>query len=353
MYLNHHQLKSRDDSAMRRLPGNVIIGDSTAAHDLRQMVALAAGSDGPLLLTGPAGCGKKVAARAIYAASPQRNHPLITVNIAALAKTNATEMLFGIGAGRRSGAHPPSLYERAQGGILLFEEIADLSLECQALLQQLLNGAKIPGMPPALKHGSTEHAATVRIIAASSQCLASKIGEVRFRQDLYYQLSRLSIHVPPLRQRREDIPALIDYFLMEHPAAQRFTMNGAALQMLEAYPWPGNIHELRNLVARACLFHPGRLLGARRMTALLHMGQPLRSRARRPGKGDNLVGIGPGFNLKAYLDDEELRFIQSALQQAGGVVQHAADLSGLKRTTFIEKMKRHGIDRADYKKWRI
>ncbi len=350
MYLRHRELKAGKEAEFERLPDDVIIGDGGAAHSLRQMVALAAASDGPLLLTGPAGCGKKVAARAVYAASPQRNHPFVTVNVAALAEQNAIELLFGIGAEQHRRARPPSLFAQARGGMLFFDEIADLSLECQALLEQLLNHAEIPGMPSSPKRNSAEPTDKVRIIAASSQCLASKIGEDRFRQDLYYHLSLLSIHVPPLRQRREDIATLIDYFQMAHPTAQRFVMDGAALQLLEAYHWPGNIRELRNLVARACLFHPGRPLGARRMAALLTMGQPLRSKPHRQSKPNDLVGIGPGFNLKAYLDDEELRFIQSALQQAGGIVQHAADLSGLKRTTFIEKMKRYGINQAEFKK---
>lgn len=350
MHWNHNQIYPHGHAAMERLPGDVIVGDGGAAHSLRQMVALAAGSDAPLLLTGPAGSGKKVAARAVHAASPRRDHPIITVNLAALTGTNAAETLFGIGAGRTGQAKAPSMYERARGGILFFDEIAGLPLECQALLAQLNGGSAIPGMPVTPEKNGREAAQTMRIIAASSQCLASMIGERRFRQDLYYHLSRLSIHVPPLRQRREDIAGLINYFLLEHAPAQRFKMDGAALQTLEAYGWPGNIRELRNLVARACLFHPGQLLGARRMAGLLDMGQTLRSRGTRAARNENLVGIGPGFNLKAHLDDEEFRFIQSALHQARGVVQHAADLSGLKRTTFLEKMKRHGVDRADYKK---
>ncbi len=349
MYMSSQDLKSLAAAEIKTLPDNVIIGDSDGAHAMRQMAALAAGTTSPVLLTGPAGSGKNVAARAVHAASARRNGAFVSVDCSALTDDDASHLLFGItGGSKAAAAKQKALYDTARGGTLFLDEVGDLPLDAQAILEELLedeNGA-VPGM--AVTAG---HRPDARIITASSQCLASQIGDDLFRQDIYYNLSLLTIPVPPLRQRREDISILIDYFQMDKPLAERFTLDRAAMQLLHAHYWPGNVRELRNLVARACLFHPGRPIGARRMGALLNMGQPMRSAVGSAADtAPDIAPITPGFNLKAYLDDEEMRFIESALVQAEGVVQHAADLSGLKRTTFIEKMKRHGISRSNFRK---
>jgi sigma-54 dependent transcriptional regulator, flagellar regulatory protein len=343
---NRLKPKSYRPAAVERPSDNIIIGDSVAAHSLRQMTALAAAADSPLLLTGPSGSGKKVTAHAVHAASARRNRPFITVNCSTLAEENAALTIFGISeAHSHNLENHESMFAMARGGTLFFDEIADLSLELQAILERLLEGADIPGMGK--RRDPQDY---VRIVASTSRCLASLIGEDLFRQDLFYSLSLLTIPVPPLRQRRDDIAELIDYFLMDRPAEDHFTLDGAAMQLLEAHYWPGNIRELRNIVARACLFHPGGPIGARRMSALLNMGQPSRQVSASVEPKSQTVTIEPGFNLKSYLDDEEMRFIQSALIQTHGIVQHAADLSGIKRTTFIEKMKRHGINPNHFRK---
>lgn len=340
MYMSHHELDCLKGAELEWLPDNIIIGDGSAAHCLRQMVALAASSDSAILLTGSTGSGKTVAARAIHAASPRRNNPFVAVNAASLNGEHAIERLFGIAAsGTECGRE--TLFRQAEGGTLYFDEIANLPLEIQALLEQWISHRLLPGI-------SADAAGGFRIIAASSQCLASMIGAGSFRQDLFYHLSLLSIPIPPLRHRREDIPVLIDYFQMDKPAETRFIPESSALQLLSAYHWPGNIRELRNLVARACLFHPGQPVGTRRMGALLHMGQPTRTAKMADAIPPDSSAMKASFNLKAHLEQEEYHFIVSALRQAKGTVQHAADMSGVKRTTFIEKMKRHGINRRNF-----
>jgi sigma-54 dependent transcriptional regulator, flagellar regulatory protein len=351
MILNRNKLgqlkpKSYHPADIERPSENIIIGDSIAAHSLRQMAALAAASDGPVLLTGPSGSGKTVTARAVHAASAQRNRPFVTVNCSTLSSDDAVLSVFGINAAYvYNPLNNGSMFAQAAGGTLYLDEIADLPADAQAILEKLIEGADIPGMQK--RRNQKDY---VRIIASTSQCLASLIGEDMFRQDLFYSLSLLTIPVPPLRQRRDDIAGLIDYFLMDRPSADHFTLERAAQQILEAHYWPGNIRELRNLVARSCLFYPGGPISASRMAALLNMGQPSRHAAVTIEQKSNSVAIEPGFNLKAYLDDEEMRYIQTALTQSKGIVQHAADLSGIKRTTFIEKMKRHGINVDEYKK---
>jgi sigma-54 specific flagellar transcriptional regulator A len=351
MILSRHKSSRNKPKSYRsvetlRPSENIIIGDSSAAHSLRQMAALAAATESPLLLTGPTGSGKTVTARAVHAASAHRNGPFIAVNCSTLTNENAAFSVFGINAAH---THNPdydgSMFAQARGGTLFLDAISDLPMDLQAILEKLLEGADMPGME---KRRSPKD--YVRIIASSNQCLASLIGQDLFRQDLFYNLSLLTIPVPPLRQRRDDIPAWIDYFLMNTPLADHFTLDRAAIELLDAHYWPGNIRELRNVVARACLFHPGGPIGVRRMGALLNMGQPSRQTSVIAEPKSYSVAITPGFNLKSYLDEEEMRFIQSALVQTNGVVQHAADLSGIKRTTFIEKMKRHGINPDHFRK---
>ncbi|NJM49797.1 MAG: sigma 54-interacting transcriptional regulator [Sphingomonadales bacterium] len=338
--MSRHDSSFLQEAEIAKLPDNIIIGESNAAHSLRQMAALAAGTGAPLLLTGPAGSGKEVAARAVHAASRQRNGPFVRVNCSTLGD-DGLMVLFGINPNGQDGRGSQSYFEMAAFGTLFLDEIADLPLPLQAMVQQILEEKPVPGLPL-----EPRHYRRVRIIAATRTGLGSLIGEDQFRQDLYYSLSLLTIAVPPLRQRRGDIAMLIDYFLMPKPAAERFTLETGAMQLLETHFWPGNIRELRNVVARASLFHPGTIIGAQRMGALLKMGEPMKSHQASAEPPSN---ISPGFNLKAHLDEEEKRFIQTALKQTKGVVQHAANLSGLKRTTFIEKMKRHAIKRTDYR----
>ncbi|MFC4290872.1 sigma 54-interacting transcriptional regulator [Sphingorhabdus arenilitoris] len=255
-------------------PGNIIIGRSDAAHSLRQMVALAAGSNAPLLITGPAGSGKTVTARAVHAASAKRNGPFIRADCSGLG-SDAMMTLFGIG---RDGIAPKlqrkSYLQMARGGSILFNEIADLPRDLQAVLQQILSGKPVPGLPI-----EPHQYGQIRIIASTRQALGHLIGEDQFRQDLYYSLSLLSIPVPPLRHRRTDILTLIEYFLMPQSETKRFTLDREALQLLGTHFWPGNIRELRNLVARACHFYPGAIIGPQQIGALLRMGDPATSHA--------------------------------------------------------------------------
>jgi DNA-binding NtrC family response regulator len=324
---NHPQIECET------LPDNVIIGNSEAAKSLRQMVALAAGTDSALYLSGPSGSGKEVAARAVHATSARREYPFVKVYTSNLTPETAAAILCGTNQNGDDG-----LIARAQGGTLFIDELADLSSDVQAILLRLLECSEVL---PYGAHFAVQ--ANVRILAASTQSLPILIGEGQFRQDLYYQLSSLSIPVPPLRLRKEDIGLLIDYFLLEKPMKRRFTIENEAMKLLQAQYWPGNIRELRNLVSRAFLFHPGQRIGVRRMDALISMGQPNSIKPRHKKATQDVICIEEGFCLKSFLADEEKRYILSAIAQTKGVIQHAADLAGLKRTTFVEKMRRHGI----------
>jgi two-component system nitrogen regulation response regulator NtrX len=245
---------------------NAIIGDSVAAHALRQMVALAAGSDSPILITGPRGCGKETAARAIHASSARRNGPFVKINCSARSIRRIPARTFPTSQNTRP--KPDGDLENAHLGTLYLSNIDEICGDVQLLIWRLLTVQPTKRAPepfgPALD---------IRVIAATSQSIASKVSEGTFRQDLYYRLASLTLPVPPLRQRREDIAMLIDYFLLEQAPDKRFTADWAAQQSLRAHSWPGNIRELRNLVARTCIFHPGQVIGAHRMRSLLFMAQ--------------------------------------------------------------------------------
>jgi DNA-binding NtrC family response regulator len=297
---------------------HVIIGRSAAARELRQMIELAAMANYPVLLTGPIGSGKESVARALHAASRLHSQPFLALNCAQMSHTDLAA----------------ALSDTAITGVRYIDGIENLTPELQANLIKRIDQDTISG------HRRS------RIVAANSVCLTGLIADGVFDKNLYYRLSLLNIPVPPLRQRREDIPAFINHFLMEMDRDLRFKPDKAALEFLMKQDWPGNIRELRNLVARGALFHPGRPVGVDRMRGLTRMGQPHRRSAQhlKPKRTEN-VTMTSDFDLKAHLDNEEARFLRHALDQCDGVVKRAADLSGLRRTTFIEKMRRHGIRR--------
>jgi DNA-binding NtrC family response regulator len=308
---------------------DVIIGDSQAAHSLRQMAELAATSDSPMLITGPYGSEKLCIARAIHSGSNRAKGQFLRINC---------------GVGMSDPSFADQGLETSHNGTLFLEDADEMSVDVQMLIWQLISNHqpyKLPGQeaPPL----------NIRVIAATNQCLAAKVKEGLFRSDLYSRLSLMSLPIGPLQQRRVDVEAMINHFLLAHDPAKRFTIDWAARQVLRGHSWPGNVRELRQLVARACIFHPGQNIGSRGMKGLLAMGNPpLPSVKVLPAK-ELPFPFGANFNLKTYLRDEEARYVQSALAQANGIIQHAADMMGMKRTTFVEKMRKHGIERKRFR----
>ncbi len=304
---------------------NAIIGDSPSAHALRQMAALAATSDCPMLITGPYGSEKPSVARIIHNASNRSAGPFLRINC-------------GV------GVRADQAIETAHNGVLFLDDADEMSVDVQMLIWQLISNHK-PGQLPDTKAPPLN----IRVIAASNQCLATKVKEGLFRSDLYDQLSLMTLPIAPLRQRRVDVEALIDHFLLAHEPAKRFTIDWSARQELRAHNWPGNVRELHNFIARACLFHPGQNIGSQRIRSLLAIGQSKYSSGTDIAKTTLPHNFGLHFNLKSYLRDEEARYVQSALEQANGIIQHAAEMTGMKRTTFVEKMRKHGIERRRFR----
>lgn len=322
-----------------------IAGKSDAVLALRQMSALSSGSDSPLLITGPHGCGKEYIARHIHANSSRANSAFIKFDCSRPAIQTAPDMpvTYKLPAETLPGGN--ANLESADGGTLFIDHADEMSIDIQTLILQLIEQhPDILGGTHGLKP------LNIRVIAATSGCLATLVHEGTFLERLYDRLQRLTLPVPTLRQRRDDIDLLVNQYLSQKAPSERFIVNWAARETLRGHLWPGNIRELHNVLSRACIFHPGETIEAHRMQSIIEMGQPLRAGPNMHHAHNDDPPLSAGFNLKTHLQGEERRFITSALQQANGVVQHAAKLIGIKRTTFIEKMHKYGIERRRFKR---
>jgi formate hydrogenlyase transcriptional activator len=308
-----------------------IIGESAALKEAVTQAALAAPGDTTILLLGETGSGKELLARFIHERSGRAKAPFVPVNCAALPEALVESELFGHEKGAFTGAvaRKPGKFEIANRGTIFLDEIGDLPKEAQAKLLRVLQDREVQRV------GST-HAieVDVRVVAATNQDLELAIGTRAFRPDLYYRLSVFPIRMPPLRERREDIPALVDYFAAHFATKLRKRIERVspdALQRLQAYDWPGNIRELQNVIERAAILTSGTVIEADVVT--------IRADSHPPAAAPSEV---------APLADAERRAIVAALEAARWRVSGrggAAALLALKPTTLHAKMKKLGIHR--------
>jgi transcriptional regulator with GAF, ATPase, and Fis domain len=311
-----------------------IVGRSPALSEVLLQVDQVAGTDSSVLLLGETGVGKELIARAIHTRSDRRGHPLITVNCAALPSSLIESELFGHEKGAFTGAVSRKIgrFEVADGGTILLDEIGDLALEVQIKLLRVLQDGEFERI------GSTQtRTVDVRVIAATNRDLEAMVEQRAFRDDLYYRLGVFPIHVPPLRERREDIPLLVWYFvaaLQSRLGRQIKHISPGVLEALSAYDWPGNIRELQNVIERAMILssgdslEPGSVLPERRSSASA-------TATRRKDKG-------------ATLEDAERAHILAVLEKCHwrvGGRDGAAERLGLKRSTLQSRMKKLGIQR--------
>ena len=318
----------RDESRIER-DLRPLTGESAAMKAVRLAIRQVAPTDSTVLILGETGTGKELVARAIHQLSPRRDHLLAAVNCAALAPGVIASELFGHEAGAFTGATRRRIgrFELAHQGTLFLDEVGELSPEMQVMLLRVLQERLIERVG-----GSGPLAVDVRVIAATHQDLATALSAGRFRADLYFRLNVFPIHVPPLRQRREDIPDLVHHFL--HHFGRRMNkpierVDPTALQLLTEYRWPGNVRELENLIERAMIVAAG---------DTLHI-EPHWLETRH---GANAV-LPP-----TSLADIERRAILDALQRCHGRIygaNGAAAALGLKPTTLYGKMRKHRISR--------
>ena len=331
-----------------------LVGRSPAMQAVREMILRVAPWEATVLLRGETGTGKEVVARNIHYHSPRRNGPFVAVNCGAIPAELLESELFGHEKGAFTGALTArkGRFELAAGGTLFLDEIGDMPLEMQVKLLRVLQEKRFEP----LGSGRTIEA-DVRIIAATHRDLETMVREGKFREDLYYRLNVVPIHLPPLRERREDLPLLIAEI---NAQLQRRGMPGCrfdtrALRALVRYDWPGNVRELANLIERCAI-----LAGDRDVT-VDDLPEPIRrlvsdadeDKAERDAVETlmseigvpRLAADGAAVPLKNLLEDIEMRLIRQALESSEGVVAQAAKRLGLRRTTLVEKMRKFQIGR--------
>jgi two-component system nitrogen regulation response regulator NtrX len=336
--LEHARL-ARENAALRaRLAERAeIIGESLAMRHLREQIAMAAPTNGRVLVCGENGSGKELVARAIHALSARREQPFVEVNCAAIPEELIESELFGHERGAFTGAlaRRRGRFELADRGTLFLDEIGDMSLKTQAKVLRALEEQAFERVG-----GRETIKVDVRVIAASNQDLTTLIAGARFREDLYYRLNVIPIDVPPLRARREDVPLLVDHFIQVFCAenGKRLkTVSPEALAYFLAYEWPGNVRELRNMVERLVIMAPRDAIGVEALPA------PLRPVAPRPWEAPAPALEVPERSLRDARDQFERAFILSELRANDWNMTRTAERLGIERSHLYRKIKAYGI----------
>jgi len=317
-----------------------LIGTSMPMRRVLDFVEKVADSESTVLIQGESGTGKELIARMLHFNSMRRDRPLVPVNCGAIPENLLESELFGHEKGAFTGAAHTRLgrFELAHGGTLFLDEIGEMPLPLQVKLLRAVQERCFERVG-----GNKTIHVDVRIIAATNQNLEQAVAERRFRQDLYYRLHVIPIEVPALRERRSDIPLLVNHFI-ERLNEQRKTeiagVESEALTRLTEYDWPGNIRELENLVERAVVLKKKGWITVADLPD--RMAKAASSQADVP---DHFIRFSEdGINLTKELEQYENRLIGEALRKANGVTSKAAQLLQLNRTTLVEKLKRKGFD---------
>jgi two-component system response regulator AtoC len=308
--------------------GDLVVSQSRAMRDVIELAARVARHNTTVLITGESGTGKEVIARAIHRMSPRSERSFTAINCAAIPEQLLESELFGHTKGAFTGATSdhPGLFELANGGTLLLDEIADLPQALQAKLLRVLEEGEIRRL------GAREaRKIDVRVLAATGKPMEQAVERGEFRSDLYYRLNVVRLHIPPLRERPEDIPELLTHFARQ--VAQRLghpvSVTPAALVALTNHSWPGNVRELRNAVERAAVLSAGGLLDCKDFS-LSNSGGPTAQNGPSSGVLD----------LKTQVEAVERAAIQRALEAANGNRRQAANLLGISLRTLFYKLRR-------------
>jgi sigma-54 dependent transcriptional regulator, flagellar regulatory protein len=319
------------DEARREFP----VGRSIAVHGLDQLMRQVAGYDSTVLIRGESGCGKELVARRIHELSARARGPFVPVNCGAIPRELLESELFGHEKGAFTGALTTRIgrFELADGGTLFLDEIGDMSFDMQVKLLRVLQERVFERV------GSGEQRrANVRILAATHRDLETRARAGEFREDLFFRLNVFPIVVPPLRERVDDLPALIADLVRRGEAEGRpsIAFTDLALDCLGAYAWPGNVRELQNLIERLAILYPNQTIDRDQLPA------PIGERRRNPQPAVTTIPK-TGLDLREYLGNIEKQLIRSALDQADGTVAHAARLLKLQRTTLVEKLRKYEL----------
>lgn len=334
--LRYHQLEKENIYLKERLNDRFdfsnIIGRSPAMKKLFETTALVAPSEATVLIFGESGTGKELIANAIHQNSPRKERPLITVNCAALPETLLESELFGHEKGSFTGAiaRKQGRFQLAHHSSIFLDEVAEMAPATQAKILRVLQEREFEPL------GSTQTIKVdTRVIAATNKNLEEEIKKGRFREDLYYRLNVVSLEVPPIRERREDISLLADFFLKRYAEKNKRVLKGftpRAMDLLMRYDWPGNVRELENVVERAVIMARGEMITPAEFPDIL---QEL-----DPEVKATYVNLSPGRTLK----DVEKDMIIRTLEETAGNRTHAAKILGISRRTLQLKLKEYGIN---------
>ena len=308
-----------------------IVGKSDPMRRVFELVRLAGPSKSTILVEGESGTGKELVARAIHTHSPRSGAPFVTVNSGSMPSDLLESNLFGHVRGAFTGAisNKKGLFEVAEGGSIFLDEIGTVSLETQAKLLRVIQEKEF------MRVGSVEtQKADVRIIAATNVDLKRMVAEARFRDDLYYRLCVITIPIPPLRERREDIPLLTEHFVRLYASENDKLISGLAPEAMKAlldHAWPGNVRELENAIERAVVLCPGGTIGVDLLPESVLQADQAELPVRLPENGST---------YKNMVEEYERRLVRTALRRTGGVQKRAAELLRMKPTTLHEIIKR-------------
>ena len=336
---------ARENAELRLRAGyeSELTGSSPAIQGLRGAVERVAPTGSRVLISGPAGSGKEVAARMVHQRSRRAEGPFVALNCATLNPARFEEELFGVEAGSDAAGSPrrAGMLERAHGGTLLLDEVSDMPLETQGKIVRALQDQTFERLG-----GSQRVKVDVRVLATTNRDLQNEIGAGRFREDLYYRLAVVPIKMPSLRERREDVPELARHFLDR--SAETSGMPGRALSTdaltaLQAYDWPGNVRQLRNLMDWLIIMAPGSHadpIRAEMLPAEISQGAPA------------LLGSDPsadlmGLPLRDARDLFETQYLQAQLMRFGGNISRTAGFVGMERSALHRKLKQLGVNSDD------
>jgi len=313
-----------------------LIGTSTAMREIFALVRKIAHSGAGVLITGESGTGKEVVARTIHFHGKRSSKPFLPINCTALPEGLLESELFGHVRGAFTGAHAAKrgLFERANGGTLFLDEIGDMSLTLQGKLLRVLQDGEV--RPVGGNHSTR---VDVRIIAATNRDLGRGIEDGSFREDLYYRLNVIPLHIPPLRERTDDIPPLVAYFLQRHASGRSVELSGAAMAWLRAQTWRGNARELENAIERALALSEGDVLEVEDLRAHDSRG------AAEVDPAEGLLASAAESSMT--LRDLEERYIAEILRRTGGNKVRAASILGIDRKTLYRRAERRAREDAD------
>ncbi len=364
IYADQHA-QARERSTEPKL-FRALVGRSGGVSAVRRMMAQVADTDATVLVLGESGTGKEVVARSLHDHSHRRSGPFVPVNCGAIPAELLESELFGHEKGAFTGAVTARAgrFELARGGTLFLDEIGDMPLTMQVKLLRVLQERRFERVG-----GSQTLEADVRIVCATHKNLDDMIEKGGFREDLYYRINVFPIELPPLRERADDLPVLVNELVLrlEREGRGSVRLAPSALLSLSRHPWAGNVRELANLMERMAIMHPGAVVGARDLPAKFRhleageddaagLPEPPAPIARAETASPVVAASGSdlallpvnGLDLKEFIQDLEQSLIQQALDDCAGVVARAAERLRLRRTTLVEKMRKYGMmGRAD------